>query len=575
MDRAEMSTLLDLLGHRAAEAPQHVAFTFLRDGVTPSDEITYADLDLRARTIAAVLQRQFADGDRALLLYPAGLEFIGAFFGCLYAGLMAVPAYAPRGPNVDERIRAIARDARPAVGLTTADLVRKTAASTEGDAHFSGLRWLGTDSIPTDEAASWRDWTPQPDTVAHLQYTSGSTATPKGVVVTHRNLLRNLLDMDLGWRHEADSVILSWLPHFHDMGLVYGLLGPVFAGVRGYLMPPISFIQRPVRWLQAISTFGVTHSVAPNFAYDLCVRKVKPADRADLDLRRWRVAVNGAEPIRADTLRQFVSAFAPCGFREETLCSGYGLAEATLKVSASQDGEAPRYLRVDADALDRGRVQAPAGEDARARTLVGCGGSRIDTEVVIVDPESGLACEIDRIGEIWVGGSTVAAGYWQRPDETTATFQARLADSGRGPFLRTGDMGFVNDGQLYITGRLKDLLIVRGQNHYPQDIELTVERSHPVFRANGCAAFPVDIGGEERVVIVQEIEREARHVDPAELAGTARQAVAEVHEINVYDVILLRAGAIPRTSSGKIQRHACRRAYMDGTFEGRIGGTAS
>jgi acyl-CoA synthetase (AMP-forming)/AMP-acid ligase II len=438
-----------------------------------------------------------------------------------------------------------------------------------------GMAWLATDSVDPSEQAGWREWTPTPSTIAHLQYTSGSTAAPTGVIVTHHNLLRNLLDMHLGWRHGSDSVILSWLPHFHDMGLVYGVLEPLYAGIPGYLMPAIAFIQRPVRWLQAIARFGVTHSVAPNFAYDLCTRKVKPADRDQLDLSRWHVAVNGAEPIRAETLKQFAACFASCGFREDVLCPGYGLAEATLKVTSSRRGEPVRYVPVDGDALDLGRVEIRPAEESQARVLVGCGRSEIDTEVVIADPATSRPLGDGLVGEVWVGGSTVAAGYWPRTGETSASFDARLADTGRGPYLRTGDLGFVLDGELFINGRLKDMLIIRGQNHYPQDIELTVEACHVAFRQNGCAAFAVSVDGEERLVIAQELEREARAVDLEELTGLARQAVAEAHEIGVYDMVFLRQGGIPRTSSGKIQRYACRRAYLDGAFRGRLGDTRS
>ena len=485
--------------------------------------------------------------------------------------MIAVPVNPPRGHDLDPRLRRVAEDAAPAIGLAPAALLPGGSAPPSLSALCPGVSWLATDAIDPTESVDWRPWEPTPATIAHLQYTSGSTADPTGVIVTHRNLLSNLRDMHRGWQHGADSVILSWLPHFHDMGLVYGVLEPLYAGIPGYLMPAIAFIQRPVRWLQAIAKFGVTHAVAPNFAYDLCTRKVKPADRDQLDLSRWRVAVNGAEPIRAETLKQFAAYFAPCGFREEALCPGYGLAEATLKVTASRQGEAVRYVTVDGNALDLGRVEIVSAEDSRARVLVGCGNSEIDTEVVIADPATSRSMADGTVGEVWVGGSTVAGGYWQLPDRTTASFRARLADTGRGPFMRTGDLGFIFDGELFINGRLKDMLIIRGQNHYPQDIELTVEASHAAFRQNGCAAFAVTIDGEERLVVAQELEREARTADLEELTGVARQAVAEGHEIGVYDMVFLRSGGIPRTSSGKIQRHACRRAYLDGAFKGRLG----
>jgi acyl-CoA synthetase (AMP-forming)/AMP-acid ligase II len=567
------STLVQIVNRRAATTPDAVAYRFVRDGLTVTEELTCNGLAARALAIAAHLQQRAEPGDRALMLYPPGLDFLCAFLGCLHAGVIAVPAYPPRGHELDARVQTIAADASPRIGLAPSALVPIITAAA-GSSTFADLAWLGTDRIASSDRSGWKDWSPSPDTVAHLQYTSGSTATPKGVVVSHRNLLRNLLDMHLGWRHDEASVLLSWLPHFHDMGLVYGLLGPLFAGIPGYLMAPITFLQRPVRWLQAITAFGVTHSVAPNFAYDLCARKIKPADREALDLSRWRVAVNGAEPIRPETLQQFAEAFASCGFRADAFCPGYGLAEATLKVTASRAGEPPRFLEVDADALDGGTVRPDPAPGARVRTLVGCGWTEIDTDVAIVDPAARVACPVDEVGEIWVGGSTVAAGYWQRRDDSAATFGATLADTGRGPFLRTGDLGFVHAGDLYVTGRIKDLLIIRGQNHYPQDIELTVERCHAAFRQNGCAVFSVEVEGEERLVVALELEREGRALDLEELAGLVRQTVAEVHEIGVHDMVWLKPGGIPRTSSGKIQRHGCRRAYLDG-FRGRLSDRSS
>jgi acyl-CoA synthetase (AMP-forming)/AMP-acid ligase II len=567
-----ISTLVELVEARACSTPERVAYRFLPDGLSIGDELTCRVLAERALAIAAHLQERVEPGDRALLLYPPGLEFLTAFFGCLQAGIIAVPAYPPRGHVLDARVQAIAGDCDPRIGLAPTDLVPMIRAA-DGSRETANLEWLGTDRLPASDGAGWKTWRPTPDTIAHLQYTSGSTATPKGVVVSHRNLLRNLLDMHVGWSHDERSVLLSWLPHFHDMGLVYGMLGPLFAAVPGYVMAPITFIQRPARWLQAITRFGVTHSVAPNFAYDLCVRKVKPADRPALDLSEWRVAVNGAEPIRAETLERFVNAFGPCGFRAEALCPGYGLAEATLKVTACRPSRLPRVLQVDAEALDRGsvRVGPPAG--VRARSLVGCGWTEIDTEVRIVDPTTRLACADGQVGEVWVGGSTVAAGYWHREEESTETFGATLAQGGAGAFLRTGDLGFVHEGELYITGRIKELLIIRGQNYYPHDIELTVESCHRAFRQNGCAAFAVDLEGEERLVIALELEREGRALDFEELAGMVRQTVAEVHEIRVHDMVWLRPGGLPRTSSGKIQRQACRRAYLEG-FPGRLSGAS-
>jgi acyl-CoA synthetase (AMP-forming)/AMP-acid ligase II len=566
----DAANLIDLVRARAADSPDRPVFTFLRDGLTPGDTLTFAALDRRARETAAWLQTRFPHGARVLLLHPPGLEFTIAFLGCVYAGLVAIPAYPPRGREVDPRIRAIAADAQAALALTTAELLPRLKAMTDGAGDLVRVQWAASDAIADVSADAWRDPSPSGDTPAHLQYTSGSTATPKGVIVTHRNLLRNLLDMHLGWRHDADSVIVSWLPHFHDMGLVYGLLEPIFAGIRCYQMPPVAFIQKPLRWLRAISAFKATHSAAPNFAYDLCVRKIKPDDRLALNLGSWIVAVNGAEAVRADTMNRFVEAFGPVGFRDETFCPGYGLAEATLKVTASPRGQRPVRLSVDGAALNRSRVVVAGPGAEGARTLVGCGASAIDTGVSIVDPDTRRPCGADGVGEIWVAGSSVAAGYWNRPSETAETFGALPMGDGHGPFLRTGDLGFLRADELYIVGRLKDVIIIRGQNYYPQDIEEAVEALGPGFRSHGCAAFSVDLEGEERLIVAQEIERVARDADPAEITGRIKQSVAEAFEVQVYDVVILREGALPRTSSGKIQRQVCRLAYIGGTFEGRV-----
>jgi acyl-CoA synthetase (AMP-forming)/AMP-acid ligase II len=565
-----MTSLIDLLRARAAESPDRLAFAFLADGIAPSATLTFAQLDHRARATAAWLQPRFPAGSRVLLLHPPGMEFLVAFLGCVYAGLVAIPAYPPRGKTIDARIRAIGGDAQASLALTTAEQLPKLTTMAQGDADFAGVDWQASDPIADGPVEGWRDPQVSGDTVAHLQYTSGSTATPRGVMVTHRNLLNNLLDMHLGWAHDADSVIVSWLPHFHDMGLVYGLLEPIYAGVPCYFMPPVAFIQKPVRWLQAVSTFKATHSAAPNFAYDLCVRKIKPDDRRALDLSRWAVAVNGAEAVRAQTLARFVEAFGPAGFREDTFCPGYGLAEATLKVTASPRGQHPLRLTVDGGALDRHLVATVAPTGAGARTLVGCGVTATDTDVAIVDPDTGHRRGADEVGEIWVAGTNVAAGYWNRPADTAETFQAGLDGGDARRFLRTGDLGFLREGQLFIVGRRKDLIIIRGQNYYPQDIEQTVEAIGPEFRSHGCAAFSVDLDGEERLIVAQEIERVARDADVADLVGRVKQTVAEAFEVSVYDVVILREGALPRTTSGKIQHQACRHAYTTGTVEGRV-----
>jgi acyl-CoA synthetase (AMP-forming)/AMP-acid ligase II len=552
-----LGTLVDLIRERAAADGDRVSHRYLRDGQELSAELTCGELDRRARAGAVALRREAVAGDRILLLHPPGLEFLVAFFASLYAAMIPVPTYPPRPQQTDDRLRAIALDCKPALGLTTIDTLPRVE-------HLA-LRCLTLDTVRIEAADEWRMPSVQPSTIAHLQYTSGSTAMPKGVAVTHSNLLHNLEDLHRGWDHGPDSTIVSWLPAFHDMGLVYGLLTPLYARVPCVLMPPVVFIQRPVRWLQAMTRFRGTHAAAPNFAYDHCVRRVKPEDRAALDLSGWQVAVNGAEPVRPDTIDRFSTTFADCGFRRSAFAPGYGLAEATLKVTAARRGEGPAIRCFSAPALEERRVAPVPTSHEGARALVGCGAPILETRIAIVDPVTCVPSPPDAVGEIWVGGPSVAAGYWGNSEESERTFRARMAD-GVEPFLRTGDLGFVSDGQLFVAGRLKDVIIIRGQNHYPHDIELTVERSGALVRPAGGAAFAIERDGEEQLVVVQEMERGLKAANRGAVIDTIRQAIAREHDLHAFDVLLLKPGAIPKTSSGKIQRAACRAAYLEGTL---------
>jgi len=427
---------------------------------------------------------------------------------------------------------------------------------------LQALRWLATDAIDSNLAEQWQQPVLDSTSLTLFQYTSGSTAAPRGAMLTHGNLLHNSALIQHYFEHTAESRGVIWLPHYHDMGLIGGILQPFYAGFPVTLMSPVAFLQRPLRWLQAISRAGGTTSGGPPFAYDLCVRKITPEQRATLNLSSWDVAFTGAEPVRYETLEHFAATFAPCGFRREAFYPCYGLAEATLIASGGLKAALPIVFTAQSAALERGCViTSPRGEDG-TQTLVGCGQSLGDQEIIIVHPETFTRCSPDEVGEIWIAGPSVTQGYWNRPEDTERIFRAYLADTEEGPFLRTGDLGFLKDGELFVTGRLKDLIIIAGHNHYPQDIELTVERSHPSVRPGCCAAFSVDIAGEERLVIVAEVER--RHqpqrdqssdaVAPRFTVGVARairRAVAESHELRVYAVLPLKPGSIPKTSSGR------------------------
>jgi acyl-CoA synthetase (AMP-forming)/AMP-acid ligase II len=559
--------LVELLHRRAEYQTNRRAYTFLRDGHIAEDYLTYGELDRQARTIGAYLQDLGATGERVLLLYPPGLAYIAAFFGCLYAGAIAVPLYPPRPNRSDPRLHAVLKDTQATIALTDTTIWANLPQRFSHAPDLAALQWLVTDTLAGDLDSAWRHPDVNRHSLAFLQYTSGSTATPKGVMVSHGNLLHNLEAIKQALEFQPSSVSVTWLPGFHDMGLIGGILEPLYAGCLGVLMPPLAFLQQPVRWLQTISAYQDVISGGPNFAYDLCVQRIRPEQLATLDLSRWRCAFNGAEPVRPETLERFEAAFNSCGFQASSFYPCYGLAETTLLTAGGLVTDQPVYQTVQAGALEQDRVVEAAEAAQGGKRLVGCGRSWLDAKIVIADPESLMGCPAGVVGEIWVSGLSVAQGYWNRPQETADTFQAFLAGSGEGPFLRTGDLGFLHNGELFVTGRIKDVIIIRGRNYYPQDIELTVASSHPALPLDRGAAFSMMMGGEERLVIVQEVARPyLRQLNLAEVIGAIRQAVAEQHDLQVQAIVLLKPGSIPKTSSGKIQRRACRAGFLEGSL---------
>nr|AIE12089.1 putative cis-AT type polyketide synthase module A5A [uncultured bacterium] len=566
----ELPSLVDLARLRAETQPGDLAYRFLTDGEIDGElqEWSYGEVDLQARRIAAHLQQMRMDKERALLVYPHGLEFVAAFFGCLYAGTLAVPVYPPDPSRLEQtlgRLRAIAMDAGATALLTTQTITAMREAIERLDPTLSAIRWVATDNLDSTLGDRWQPPRPTDNSPAFLQYTSGSVGNPKGVVVTHKNLLHNEEQIKRAFGHDNHSDALGWLPLFHDMGLIGIVLQPFYLGASCTLLSPLHFLQRPMRWLQAISRFRPHTSGAPNFAYELCVRKVKPADTDALDLSSWQLAFCGAEPIRAHTVRRFCDAFAPHGFRTEAFFPCYGLAEATLFVSGTGKGRPPVTRVWDEEGLKHGRLASPV-EGGGHVELVSSGRLWLDEEVVIVDHDTGRRCHPGDIGEIWVRGRNVAAGYWNMPDETRETFEAHLADTNYGPFLRTGDLGCLVDGELFVTGRLKDLIIVRGRNYYPQDIELTVEQCHPVVRPGCVAAFCLTQHTEEHLVVVAEADERRGPLDPAKLVAAIRSAVSDEHGLSLHAVELLQPRSIPKTPSGKIRHHACRLGFLDGTL---------
>ena len=569
-------TLVELLGERARRSPARPACVFLHDGDVEATRLAFGELDRRARVVAATLQRLQARGERALLLYPAGEDFVTSFFACMYAAVIAVPVPAP-GPGrltrALPRLQAIVHDSQARLVLTTSRVGALLPTIIGAAPDLESLCWLETDTLPSEGHEQWIDPHVDSDSIAFLQYTSGSTANPKGVVVTHANILSNEASIQKRFESNEDSVCVSWLPLHHDMGLIGALLGSLYSGGRLILMSPESFLQRPFRWLRAISLYRADISGGPNFAFDHCVARVTAEQRATLDLSSWTRAFTGAEPVRADTLERFARMFAPCGFRPEAFHPCYGLAESTLFATGGARHTPPVVKSLRSEPLGRGLAAEATEHDHpdAVRRLIGCGQSLDDQRIAIVDPESRRERSPGEVGEIWLSGPSVAGGYWNRAEETEQVFGAHLSGVDDRVFLRTGDLGFIDEGNLFVTGRLKDLIIIDGRNHYPQDIEQTVEAANPAIRAGACAAFSIDTGGGERLVIAAEVRRrgpERYRVNGIdEAVRTIRRAVAEVHGVEVHQVRLLEPGSIPKTSSGKLRRLACRDAFLTGRFD--------
>lgn len=570
----DCSSMVQLLCWRAINQPEQKAYSFLLDGEYDEVFLTYRELDRKARNLAARLKGMNASGECALLLYPPGLDYIVALFACLYAGTIAVPAYPPRPNQHLLRLAAIIMDAQATLALTTASIASSIERHFDSAPALKELRWVVAENVPVNDSDGWQDPLTLGTAPAFLQYTSGSTGSPKGVIVTRDNLMHNSALIKQFFEHTSESRVVFWTPPYHDMGLIGGLLQPLYCGIPVTLISPFAFLQRPLRWLQAISRTRATTSGGPNFAYEMCVQKITPEQARSLDLSSWDLAFCGAEPVRAETLARFTAAFEPCGFRPEAFYPCYGLAEATLIVTGGRKYALPVTCFVQGSALAKNHVAVSNRQEEGAVTLVGCGQVASSQELIIVNPDNCIRCEPNEVGEIWTSGPSVAGGYWQQREATRQTFDAYLSDTGEGPFLRTGDLGFLRDGELFVVGRLKDLIIIDGLNHHPEDIEFTAERSHAALRPGCGAAFGIEVNGEEKLVIVYEVDRHYRSLNPKEVIACVRKRVAAEHQVQVHEVVLIKHGSILKTSSGKIQRHACRDAFLSGTLNS-ISDTAS
>jgi acyl-CoA synthetase (AMP-forming)/AMP-acid ligase II len=568
-DKSEFSSFVDVLRLRAAEQPTDPAYIFLPDRGGQRLCLTFAELYERAEAVAIPLAEQAKIGDRAVLLFGPGLDFIVAFFACLLAGVIAVPMMVPRRTSSSDASAAILADCSPRFAMTSRDLLSVTRPDLTERFQADRLDWV---FIDTCGAGSVQQQNPLPvagrDDIAFLQYTSGSTSTPKGVVVKHGNLIENSEMIRIAFGNTRRSTHVSWVPLYHDMGLILNALQSLYVGALCVLMTPVGFMQRPLSWLRAIHDYRAEVAGGPNFSFDLCVSRHRSEELQGIDLSCWKVAVNGAEPVRANTIERFASTFAPYGFDARTFLPAYGMAEATLLISANRRGTGANTRKVDRDALRCNQIVA-SEQKPDPLILVGCGRQLSGERLAIVDPETRTSLGPGLVGEVWVAGPHIAEGYWRNAEATSSVFRARMVSGGGQYWLRTGDLGFLDeDGELYIAGRIKDVIIIRGINHYPQDIEETVQNCHAALRRHCGAVFSVpDQEDEEQLVVIQEVERSFRRgIAANEIAATIREAIAKEHELATREVVLIRTGSLPKTTSGKLQRQLTRQMFLTGSL---------
>ncbi len=571
----QAETLIDIFNNHLIERPDKVVYRFLLNGEEEVDSRTYLELYDKARVIASHVLTKVNPGDRVLLLYPSSLEFIDAFFGCLLAGVIAVPAFPPNGKRRLGRLEKVVSDCNASLLLTTEELYTKTNEWFSKEV-FSAVGWLKTDVLEYQNEKILPKISAE--TVAFLQYTSGSTGNPKGVIVSHANMVHNSLLIKSAFKHTLASSVVGWLPIYHDMGLIGNVIQPFFVGITSVLMSPTAFIQKPIRWLKAISKYRATSSGGPNFAYDLCTNQIKEEDLEGLDLSCLKVTFNGSEPIRPETLSKFAYRFQSFGFRKNSFFPCYGMAETTLFVSGTIHAEEPSKLCLNKKELAEGKIVLGKDDDTLDNTcFIGNGCVAKGLKVIVVDPDTKELCAKNEVGEIWVKGASIAQGYWNKKELTDEFFNAySLYKDGRvnkskGSYLRTGDMGFLHNKELYISGRLKEMMIINGVNHFPQDIERTVQASNKDLQENAGAAFSVEVNGKEALVLVQELKRTSmRSYDFDEIVNAVCTAIFQNHELAVHELVLVSPGRVSKTSSGKIKRLAAKASYESNSVQGII-----
>jgi acyl-CoA synthetase (AMP-forming)/AMP-acid ligase II len=560
-------SLADLVWTRACAMPASLAFQFLNEVGEEAEARSYADLAQRAHTVAAALRTRAAPGDRAALMFNPGIAFLDAFFGCIYAGVIAVPMMPPRPHRERMATVSILRDCAPRLILTTEDMVeplrqRLAAAGLHEMPEILAVDEVEMPTAPNIDAAMPPPHQAARDDIAFLQYTSGSTSLPKGVMVSHGNLRANAQSIAAKMGQDEHSRFVGWAPLYHDQGLIGNVLQPLYLGAPAALMAPNTFLQRPHLWIEAVARYRAHTSGGPDYAFGLIADRIDPGRYRHLDLSCWKVAFNGAEPIRPHVLARFAQTLAPLGFSETALFPCYGLAEATLFSTGAGYGGGPVAGSFNRRALEEGALAA----DPDGVTLVSSGAAARDVDVVIVDSDTHAVCAEGKIGEVWLGGPSVALGYWKRPEATAAVFQA-YTNTGEGPYLKTGDLGALVTGELYVCGRIKDLIIVRGRNIYPQDLEATARLAHPAVAQGSAAAAMINLDGTQQLLLAVEISRTARHdADPDSIMATLRRAIHDEHDVMINRLVLLLPGGVPKTTSGKVQRQALALAFEAGTL---------
>ncbi len=551
---SELPSFVALLRHWAKARADHTAYCFLERG-REVGHLSYRDLDLRARAIAAELQKRGAAGERAILLFPQGLDYLCAFIGCLYANVVAVTTSLPRGARRVERVLAIMEDSGARFALTNSHTLSQLRGS-GWDERLAAMQWLEVDGVAAAGAERWQPPRLERSTLAFLQYTSGSTATPKGVMLAHGNLLSNVALMEADMRNHQQSVFVSWLPLFHDMGLILIALSAVYNGAPCYLLSPDEFIRHPAAWLETISRYRGTVTAAPDFAYRLCVDRIEDTEIQGIDLSSMETMLNGSEVVRASTVERFYERFGRFGLKPGALYAGYGLAESSVYVAGEHiiDG----LVRFDRRALEQGRAETTAGEGV---TLVRCGLLRNINDIRIVDPETREELESGAVGEIWVGSASNGHGYWGRPEESEETLHARLGGEESSRYLRTGDLGFARDGRLYICGRIKNLIIIRGRNLYPDDVGTVVEGCDARLKSRPSSAFSVDVNDQEELVVV--VATKSTEAEAREIIGLIRREIANQIGVEAAAVVVVPNNNISRTTSGKIQHNRIKRDFLE------------